>query len=1052
MKFKRFSILLITTSMFLVGCGDTPAPDPGQHTHVWGDPSYVWAGDYSTCIATSICTLDATHVQEEESRASYEVITAATETEEGLGRYIAAFAKEPFTTQTKDVTIPVVGPVDSFEEAINSIKTKHNYSAHLNNQWANETEPFVNYNFYNIDDNAMYDDLNQYFYSGYIKQKGQGIVNFQLNKSATTTGGLVLGNFVATNLERNISDIYTLAVEHLADKKFSYDSSLGMYKSTSMDAFAVLANLGFGDYTSLVSAPEYITAKFENNTLTFRGVFDINYFDEVEVHTTGDVTLVVSNFEKTCNSVLEGYVANPDYTYTAPTEWDSDTIALFNEEFNGYIPPFIDGLSYAWKSGKSVSEGYYVAMVEDYFGGDLTVNYRTTLSNAGFTQVENPGFIEYQKVVEDDNLIHTYSIKMKYYAPTDTDANHMEYGYLYPNGVTSFKFLHKQKTKQTIVTVKLLNEYISKTVAGEFLPSFALADDTRVANFNDASNTSDIMVLLLKGTADASDGAYFRIYADTKAHAVAAVEKYINDLKLLGFEGSSSEGFKQYWMTDDYHSQIKITDPSYATSWSSTTFLQVRIEITQDTLDHWKEASVTLDSISISGQTTTFNVGDAFVFDGTVTAHYSDGTEEVVTPTSYTTPDMTQAGQQSVVVSYTNSKGETVGTDYLITINASEVTYAINIVQVTGATISVTYPTSLQAKAGTAVNFKVKVDSGYTLNSVSVTSNGVAISYYGPNPMTGAYQFTMPDGEVTITANVTSTVPTQKIVYQVYDTSYNVLNYNDVIDSSSTLPTNAPENSDVSFNIVTKSGYTFQYVCEVNDEDAIMTPSFTYHMGTVALEFTIVVSIDPIAPATLSSIALSGQSTSYEVNETFSFDGTVTATYSDGSSKTVTPTSVSTPDMSTAGSKTVTVSYTEGEETRTASYSITVTEKHEESSIYGSYSHDRESYTSSNPEYYDRYIITLNEDGTGTYVREFHTSSTSIKTMSFTYSVSGSRITFTFVSGDNTDAFNGYRLFPYGPSEGYTPTNTTGVINADGSISVTLYKSGTDNGTYTFKK
>lgn len=1048
MKFKRFSILLITTSMFLAGCGDTPAPDPGQHTHVWGDPTYVWAGDYSTCTATSICTLDATHVQEEESRASYKVITAATETEEGLGRYTATFAKEPFTTQTKDVTIPVVGPVNSFDKAINSIKTNHNYSAHLNNQWANETEPFADFNFYNIDDNAMFDDFNANFYSGYLKQKGQGIVTFQLNKTATTTGGLVLGNFVATNLERNISDIYTLAVEHLVDKPFTYDETDKIYKSTSMDAMAVLANLAFGDYTSLVSAPEYITAKFENNSLTFRGIFDITYFDVVEVHTTGDVTLVVSDFGKTRNAILEGYIANPDYTYVAPTEWDSDTIALFNEEFNGYIPPFIEGLSYAWKSGQSVSEGFYVAMVEDYFGGDLTTKYRQAIEAVGFSEVSNPGLIEYKKVVEDENLVHTYSIKMKYYAPTDTDSSHMQYGYLYPNGVTSFKFLHKQQTKQTIVTVALLNEYIGNTDVGQYFPKFSLDNDTRVANFSDASNSDENMILLLKGT----NSAFFNIYPDTKEHAVEAVEKLVADLKLLGFEGSSSASFQQYWLSDDYFSQVKITDPSYSSTWSSSSYLQVRIEITQASLDNWRDEPVTLDSISISGQTTTFNVGDAFVFDGTVTAHYSDGTEEVVTPTSYTTPDMTQAGQQSVVVSYTNSKGETVGTDYLITINASEVAYAINIVQVTGATITVTYPTSLQAKAGTAVNFKVKVASGYSLDSVSVTSNGKAVSYYGPNPMTGAYQFTMPDGDVTITANVKGTIPTQKIVYQVYDTSYNVLNYNDVIDSSSILPTNAPQNSDVSFNIVTKSGYTFQYVCEVNDEDAIMTPSFTYHMGTEALEFTIVVSIDPVAPATLSSIALSGQSTAYEVNETFSFDGTVTATYSDGSSKTVTPTSVSAPDMSTTGSKTVTVSYTEGEETRTATYTITVTEEHEESSIYGSYSHDRESYTPSNPEYYDRYIITLNEDGTGTYVREFHTSSTSIKTMSFTYSISGSRITFTFVSGDNTDAYNGYRLFPYGPSEGYTPTNTTGVINADGSISVTLYKSGADNGTYTFRK
>lgn len=841
MKFKRFSILLITTSMFLAGCGDSPAPTP-EHTHVWGTPTYLWAGDNSSCTGTSICTLDSTHVQEEVSSTSYQVITPATETATGLGRYTATFTKQPFTTQTKEITIPVAGSVDSLESAFNSVKTNHNYSAHLNNQWANEIEPFADFNFYNIDDNAMFDDFNTYFYSGYLKQKGQGIVTFQLNKTATTTGGLVLGGFVATNLERTVSDIYTLAVEHLVDKPFTYDETDKIYKSTSMDAMAVLANLAFGDYTSLVSAPDYITAKFENNALTFRGVFDINYFDEVEVHTTGDVTLVVSNFEKTRNSVLEGYVANPDYTYTAPTEWDSDTIALFNEEFNGYIPPFIEGLSYAWKSGQSVSEGFYVAMVEDYFGGDLTTKYRQAIEAVGFSEVSNPGLIEYKKVVEDENLVHTYSIKMKYYAPTDTDSSHMQYGYLYPNGVTSIKFLHKQQTKQTIVTVALLNEYISNTAVGQYFPKFNLADDTRVANFSDASNSDENMILLLKGT----NSAFFNIYPDTKQHAVEAVEKLVADLKLLGFEGSSSAAFQQYWLSDDYFSQVRITDPSYSSTWSSSSYLQVRIEITQASLDNWEDEPVTLDSISISGQTTTFNVGDAFVFDGVVTAHYSDGTEEVVTPTSYTTPDMTQAGQQSVVVSYTNDKGETVGTDYLITINASEVSYAINIVQVTGATITVTYPTSLQAKAGTAVNFKVVVASGYSLDSVSVTSNGEPVSCRGPNPMTGAYQFTMPDGDVTITANVKSTVPTHNITYSVYEvvdnTTFNPLDYNDVIGSGSNLPKSAEENSIINFSVTLKTGYSLDFMTV--GTDVFTNSSFQYQMGQSDLEVLIYVKVD----------------------------------------------------------------------------------------------------------------------------------------------------------------------------------------------------------------
>ncbi len=80
----------------------------------------------------------------------------------------------------------------------------------------------------------------------------------------------------------------------------------------------------------------------------------------------------------------------------------------------------------------------------------------------------------------------------------------------------------------------------------------------------------------------------------------------------------------------------------------------------------------------------------------------------------------------------------------------------------------------------------------------------------------------------------------------------------------------------------------------------------------------------PPVVATLVSIAVSGQKTVFTVGDTFVFDGTVTASYSNGTSKKVTPTSVSEPDMTTAGTKEVTVSYTEGEVTKTAKYDITV--------------------------------------------------------------------------------------------------------------------------------
>lgn len=88
---------------------------------------------------------------------------------------------------------------------------------------------------------------------------------------------------------------------------------------------------------------------------------------------------------------------------------------------------------------------------------------------------------------------------------------------------------------------------------------------------------------------------------------------------------------------------------------------------------------------------------------------------------------------------------------------------------------------------------------------------------------------------------------------------------------------------------------------------------------------------------TLTSITISGQTTDYIVDETFSFDGECVAHYDNGSSKTVTPTSVTSPDMSSTGSKDITVTYTESGVSKTASYTITViTNPYSTTSLTGS--------------------------------------------------------------------------------------------------------------------
>ena len=76
---------------------------------------------------------------------------------------------------------------------------------------------------------------------------------------------------------------------------------------------------------------------------------------------------------------------------------------------------------------------------------------------------------------------------------------------------------------------------------------------------------------------------------------------------------------------------------------------------------------------------------------------------------------------------------------------------------------------------------------------------------------------------------------------------------------------------------------------------------------------------------TLSSVSVSGQQTAFNLGDAFTFGGIVTATYSDGSTKDVTSSAqITEPDMSTAGTKKVTVSYTEGDVTKSCSYDITI--------------------------------------------------------------------------------------------------------------------------------
>lgn len=112
----------------------------------------------------------------------------------------------------------------------------------------------------------------------------------------------------------------------------------------------------------------------------------------------------------------------------------------------------------------------------------------------------------------------------------------------------------------------------------------------------------------------------------------------------------------------------------------------------------------------------------------------------------------------------------------------------------------------------------------------------------------------------------------------------------------------------------------------ITDPDYITT-------GNVQIRYQIydydALPVDPDGPVTrvLKSISLntSAVQKTFDVGDTFNYDNlVVTARYSNTEQAVVTPTSVSTPDMSSSGEKEVVVKYRENGITRQASYNITV--------------------------------------------------------------------------------------------------------------------------------
>ena len=75
--------------------------------HDWGEVTYKWSNDNSTCTATRVCSRDSSHIETETVNSTC-VTTEADYYNNGNTVYTAAFENSAFTTQTKTIEIPML--------------------------------------------------------------------------------------------------------------------------------------------------------------------------------------------------------------------------------------------------------------------------------------------------------------------------------------------------------------------------------------------------------------------------------------------------------------------------------------------------------------------------------------------------------------------------------------------------------------------------------------------------------------------------------------------------------------------------------------------------------------------------------------------------------------------------------------------------------------------------------------------------------------------------------------------------------------------------------
>ena len=322
--------------------------------------------------------------------------------------------------------------------------------------------------------------------------------------------------------------------------------------------------------------------------------------------------------------------------------------------------------------------------------------------------------------------------------------------------------------------------------------------------------------------------------------------------------------------------------------------------------------ALAVTSIEISGYTTTFKVGDTFSFGGTVTANYNNGSSaDVTSSASYSGYNMSTAGNQTVTVSF---GGQTT-------------TYQIVVSESGGATDSTQFELiSSTSDLEAGKSYLITNGTTGTVKTMAVTSNSnnrkatsLTVSDGKLTRGSSALSVTLGGSSGSWTFATENYAGTDGYLASADASATGSVNYLRVISTAGTATISFDGDAAV-INLGPHGSRTLLRFNSSGDNNNGIFACYSSGQSPVYLW-------KAVTPKVLDSISIDATNVqkTFTVGDAFNYTGlVVTANYTDSTSATVSPTSVSTPDLSSTGNKTVTVTYTENNVSKTAQYNVTV--------------------------------------------------------------------------------------------------------------------------------